>query len=422
MDWVILILLAVVALLQIVQLVTRPKTEQTDIAKQMETAMKPAFEEERKRQQEYSDLLRQSVKETMELLSSTLAQSQQQATETNRTQLQQLEQRMQGLQQTITQQLQLVQETMNQQMAQLRQQNEEQLISIRKTVDEKLQESIETKMNESFQRVTQSLEQVYRGIGEMKTLAADVGGLKRVLSNVKTRGTFGEVQLAAILQEILAPEQYETNVETVPGSGKRIEFAIHLPGDDGKTVYLPIDSKFPADCYQHLQDAQDSCDPERIKAARKELETRLKGCAKDIRDKYVSVPYTTAFGILFLPFEGLYAEVVNSGLVPVLQRDYKISIAGPTTMAALLNALQMGFQTLAIQKHSDEVWKLLGAVKSEFDKFAGVLEKAQTHLEQAGKDLENLVGTRTRQMRRQLENVQKLEQQDTKLIGLPFDT
>lgn len=291
----------------------------------------------------------------------------------------------------------------------LQTENTKKLDEIRGVVDEKLQDVLQKRIAESFQTVSTQLEEVYKGLGEMKTLATDVGGLKQVLSGVKTRGILGEVQLRAILEEILSPEQYDENVATIPGSRERVEFAIRLPGTDGNCVYLPIDSKFPGDRYMHLQEAQATGDPALIESARKELTGVLKLCAKDISEKYVSVPYTTNFGILFLPFEGLYAEVVNLGLIEELQRTYHVNIAGPSTMAALLNSLQMGFHTLAIQKRSNEVWQVLGAVKTEFGKFEDALVKMQGHLNQTSADLETLMGTRTRAINRKLREVHQLD-------------
>ena len=252
-------------------------------------------------------------------------------------------------------------------------------------------------------------------------LAADVGGLKQVLSGVKTRGILGEIQLGAILEEILAPEQYDTNVATIPGSTQRVEYAIRMPGVDGNSVWLPIDSKFPGDTYAHLQDAQASGDAQAVENARHALELVLRAEAKDIREKYVEPPYTTAFGILFLPFEGLYAEVVNAGLLEVLQRDYQVNVAGPSTMAALLNSLQMGFKTLAIQKRSGEVWQLLGAVKTEFDKFGQGLSKMQQRLRQTDEELDNLIGVRSRAISRKLRAVQTLDE-NTAATLLELDT
>ena len=303
----------------------------------------------------------------------------------------------------------------------IRADNNQKLDEIRGTVEEKLQDTLQKRINESFRAVSTQLEQVYKGLGEMQNLAADVGSLKQVLSGVKTRGILGEVQLGAILKEILAPGQYAENVATVPGSSNRVEYAVKLPGQSG-TVWLPIDAKFPGDTYAHLQDAQASGDPAAVAAARRQLETVVRQEAKDIHDKYIEVPYTTAFGILFLPFEGLYAEVVNCGLPEILQRDYKINIAGPSTMAALLNALQMGFRTLAIQKRSGEVWQILGAVKTEFEKFGSGLQSMQRHLNQTGNDLEELIGTRSRAITRKLESVQQLEPTEAAdLLGLAED-
>lgn len=298
----------------------------------------------------------------------------------------------------------------------LQTENTKKLDEIRGVVDEKLQDVLQKRIAESFQTVSTQLEEVYKGLGEMKTLATDVGGLKQVLSGVKTRGILGEVQLRAILEDILSPEQYDENVATIPGSRERVEFAIRLPGTDGNCVYLPIDSKFPGDRYMHLQEAQATGDPALIESARKELTCVLKLCAKDISEKYVSVPYTTNFGILFLPFEGLYAEVVNLGLIEELQRTYHVNIAGPSTMAALLNSLQMGFHTLAIQKRSNEVWQVLGAVKTEFGKFEDALVKMQGHLNQTSADLETLMGTRTRAINRKLREVHQLDDASTQKL------
>ena len=290
----------------------------------------------------------------------------------------------------------------------IRADNNQKLDEIRGTVEEKLQDTLQKRINESFRTVSTQLEQVYKGLGEMQTLAADVGSLKQVLSGVKTRGILGEVQLGAILEQILAPGQYAENVATVPGSANRVEFAIKMPGQNGN-IWLPIDAKFPGDTYAHLQAALERGDAAAAAAMRKALQTVLRQEAKDIHDKYIEVPYTTSFGILFLPFEGLYAEVVSSGITEALQRDYQITVAGPSTMAALLNALQMGFRTLAIQKRSGEVWTILGAVKTEFEKFGAGLQQMQRHLNQTGSDLEELIGPRSRAITRKLESVQQLD-------------
>lgn len=307
------------------------------------------------------------------------------------------------------QKLEAIRETVSKKLSDISNENSQKLEEMRKTVDEKLQKTLEDKMSQSFKMVSERLEQVYKGLGEMQTLAVGVGDLKKVLSNVKTRGILGEIQLGAILKQILSPEQYEENVATIPDSKNVVEFAVKMPSGDGQFVYLPIDSKFPQDAYLDLQKAYEDANTDEIKQASNMLVTRLKAFAKDIRTKYVEVPYTTDFAIMFLPFEGLYAEAVNTnGLVEFLQREYHINIAGPSTMAALLNSIQMGFKTLAIQKRSQEVWKILGAVKTEFDKFEKVIEAAQTRINQANKELDTLVGTRTRAIQRQLRSVEAL--------------
>lgn len=320
--------------------------------------------------------------------------------------LAQLEERLKTFSLTNEQQLDNIRHSVENRLNYIQEDNNKKLEEMRKTVDERLQQSIEEKMNRSFSLVNERLEQVYKGLGEMQSLAVGVGDLKKVLSNVKTRGILGEIQLSAILSEILSPEQYEENVATKKGSKNVVEFAVKLPSDDDKFIYLPIDSKFPGDTYAALRDAIDEGDKIKIDLAAKALITRIKSEAKDIHDKYIDPPYTTEFAIMFLPFEGLYSEAVNRGLVEILQRDYKVNIAGPSTMAALLNSLQMGFKTLAVQKRSAEVWEILGAVKQEFDKFGDVLEATQQRLDQANKELDKLVGVRTRQIRRKLKDVQ----------------
>lgn len=286
--------------------------------------------------------------------------------------------------------------------------NQAQLDGIRKTVDEKLQQTLDRKLNDSFQLVSERLEQVYKGLGEMQTLATGVGDLKKVLSNVKTRGVLGEIQLGAILEQMLAPDQYATNVATKKGSQANVEYAVRMPGNDGTPVWLPIDAKFPLDAYEQVLNAYDAADALQVEAAVKQLKTRVKTFARDVQTKYIDPPATTDFAILFIPVEGLYAELVRAGMVEELQREYKVTLAGPTTMSALLNSLQMGFRTLAIQKRSGEVWKVLGKVKTEFDTFASVLEATQNRLNQANAELDKLVGVRTRQIQRTLKNVESL--------------
>ena len=296
--------------------------------------------------------------------------------------------------------------------------SQQQLETIRKTVDEKLQQTLERKLNESFRQVSQQLEQVYKGLGEMQSLASGVGDLKKVLSNVKTRGVLGEIQLGAILEQLLTPEQYATNVATKKGSAANVEYAIRLPGNDGAPVWLPIDAKFPLDAYEQVLKAYDTADAAQVESAVKQLKARVKSFANDVQSKYIDPPNTTDFAILFIPVEGLYAELVRAGMVEELQRDYKVTLAGPTTMSALLNSLQMGFRTLAIQKRSGEVWKVLGAVKTAFENFATVLESTQNRLNQANAELDKLVGVRTRQIQRTLKNVESLPVEGI-LEGLP---
>ena len=291
------------------------------------------------------------------------------------------------------------------------QQTEKKLEQMRETVDEKLQKTLNERLGQSFEAVGKQLEAVQVGLGEMKTLASDVGGLKKVLSNVKMRGGIGEVQLAMLLEQILAPEQYAANVKTKQNSADIVEFAIKLPGrdDNNKQVWLPIDAKFPKDVYEQLQTAYDTSDLPQIEIAQKNLEQTIKKMAKDISDKYIDPPNTTDFGILFLPFEGIYAEVVRkASLLEDLQRNYKIVVTGPSTLAAILNSLQMGFKTLAIQKRSGEVWKVLGNVKTEFEKFGGLIEKAQGNIQNGLKQLDEVVGVRTRAIQRQLRDVEVL--------------
>ena len=330
-------------------------------------------------------------------------------------QLTMMENRLKNLEDSNATRMDSVRGALVQGLNTIRADNNKKLDEIRGTVEEKLQDTLQQRINDSFKTVSAQLEQVYKGLGEMQNLAADVGSLKQVLSGVKTRGILGEVQLGAILEQILAPGQYEENVATVPGSTNRVEFAVKLPGQGGP-VWLPIDAKFPGDTYAHLQAAQQRGDAAAVNAMRKALNNVLRAEAKDIHDKYIEVPYTTSFGILFLPFEGLYAEAVQRGMVEILQRDYHVNIAGPSTMAALLNSLQMSFRTIAIQKRSGEVWNVLGAVKTEFDKFETCLTQTQNRLDQASRELDKLVGTRTRAIRRRLKSVTELSEAETERV------
>ncbi len=293
----------------------------------------------------------------------------------------------------------------------LLQNTEKKLEEMRATVDEKLQKTLHERIGQSFELVSKQLENVQKGLGEMQTLAQDVGGLKRVLSNVKIRGTIGEVQLSMLLEQILAPDQYDTNVKTKPGSDKLVEFAVKLPGraEGDESVYLPIDAKFPKDVYEQLLDAYESGDLQRVETTSRILEQTIRSMAKDIRDKYLAPPHTTGFGIMFLPFESIYGEVTRrAALLEQLQQEYHVIVTGPTTLAAILNSLQMGFRTLAIQKRSSEVWRILGGVKAEFEKFGGLLEKAQKNLQTANNQLEEVMGKRTRAIQRQLRSVEAL--------------
>ncbi|MGB7594637.1 MAG: DNA recombination protein RmuC [Erysipelotrichaceae bacterium] len=307
------------------------------------------------------------------------------------------------------QKLENIRETVEKRLMSLQEENGKKLDEMRNTVDEKLQKTLEERISKSFLQVSTQLEQVYKGLGEMQTLATGVGDLKKVLSNVKTRGILGEIQLGAILEQILSPEQYATNIVTKSNGRNPVEFAIKLPGDGETPVYLPIDSKFPTEDYLLLNEAYDRGDKAAIEVLATILERKIKSFAKDIHEKYVEPPHTTDFAILFLPIEGLYAEAVRRGLVETLQREYKVNIAGPTTMAALLNSLQMGFKTLAIQKRSSEVWKVLASVKNEFETFGKVLETAQNRITQTSAELDKLVGVRTRMIRSKLKEVSTLD-------------
>jgi len=364
--------------------------------------------------------------------------------ESSRTDRQELSQSMAQLQQTLTEQLALMQGTLNtqlqalgegnarrmgevrdtldQQLQQLQKTNAAKLDEMRQTVDEKLQTTLEARLSESFKQVAERLEQVHQGLGHMKTLAQGVGDLQRVLSNVKTRGIFGEVQLEALLEQVLTIEQYGKQVETKPRSNQRVDFAIKLPGrsDDGTAVWLPIDAKFPREDYERLLDAQDRADPIAADASAKAMESRIRQEAKSIADSYLAPPHTTDFAILFLPVEGLYAEVLRRpGLMDSLQRDYRVTLAGPTTLLAILNSLHMGFRTLALEKQASEVWKVLGAVKTEFDRYGEWVAKVREQVQKAADTLDR-ADTRSKQMRRVLKGVEALPEAEA-LARLPLD-
>ena len=431
-DYILLALLIVVAVLNIVILLTNSKNKnladkfadlendvkdymdrsQRDtidsVARQMELSSKSTRETQialATRDSERFNMFSQTTNDSLDTLRKTVSDM------TNS-----LDSRMTAFQKQTTAQMETIRQSTEKRMADMQASNEKKLEEMRRTVDEKLQKTLEERINQSFKLVSDRLDRVYKSLGEMQKVGAGVEDLKKVLSNVKTRGILGEVQLGAILEEILSPEQYEVNIATKKGSADRVEFAVKLPGEGETPVYLPIDAKFPLDAYQNLLDAYDSADPQQLQQAVKELKTRIKGFGKDIHNKYIDVPNTTEFAIMFLPVEGLYAEAVKRGLVEELQKD-KINLAGPTTMAALLNSLQMGFRTLAIQKSSGQVWKVLGEVKTEFEKFETVLDKAQQRMQQASQELDSLVGTRTRAINRKLRDVSEYTGVETNIVA-----
>ena len=356
-----------------------------------------------------------------EMLSAQFKENRQELSEALRQNREELTRQVKDNREELSGSLKNLTDTMALRQGELIKSTEAKLEKMRETVDEKLHKTLEERLGQSFKLVSERLEAVQKGLGEMQTLASGVGDLKKVLSNVKTRGVLGEIQLGNILEQIMAPEQYEANVKTKKGSNDHVEFAIKLPGKDdlGQEVYLPIDAKFPQEDYVRLQTAYDSADLAGIDSASKALSASIKKFAKDIRDKYIDPPHTTDFGIMFLPLEGLFAEVVRQPeLVAILQREYKIIVTGPTTLAAMLNSLQMGFKTLAIQKRSSEVWQILGAVKTEFTKFGGVLEKARKKISEADDELEKLVTTRTNVMLTKLRKVEELPSAESQqLLG-----
>ena len=371
----------------------------------------------RKQTNQLENLLRQEMKENREELSRNMRELRTELNQALSLSTQQMQTTLHRNLMTTNEMQREKFENMNRQQDILVKSTEKRLDEMRIMVEEKLQKTLNERIGQSFELVRSQLENVQKGLGEMKNLAEDVGGLKRVLGNVKTRGTFGEIQLAALLEQMLSPEQYEANVKTRKNATEFVEFAIKLPGkDDGKDViYLPIDAKFPKDVYEQYMDAYEEGDTTRIESTSKQLETTIKRMAKDIHEKYVEPPFTTDFAILFLPFESIYAEVIRrTSLVETLQKDYKIVVTGPTTLGAILNSLQMGFRTLAIQKRTSEVWGVLGAVKTEFGKFGGMLEKVQKNLQNAGDQLEEVMGKRTRAIERKLRQVEALPTEESK--------
>ncbi|AGA69664.1 hypothetical protein Desdi_2231 [Desulfitobacterium dichloroeliminans LMG P-21439] len=392
---------------------THLENQMTHLEKGLERQERLSQEELARNREESRSLSRQGREEMSQSLKrfndSQLTQMSEIAT-LQRSQLDIFAKQMNTLSQTTEQKLELMRKTLEERLLLIQQDNAQKLELMRITVDEKLTSTLEQRLGESFKMVSDRLEQVHRGLGEMQTLASGVGDLKKVLTNVKTRGTWGEVQLGTLLEQILTADQYSTNVATKVGSKDRVEFAINIPAKDGENrlIYLPIDAKFPIEDYDRLLDAQEQCDLPRIAEAEKALEYRIKTEAKSIHEKYIDPPNTTDFGILFLPIEGLYAEVLRRpGLCEMLQRDYKVVIAGPTTLAALLNSLQMGFRTLAIEKRSSEVWNLLSAVKTEFGKFTEILEKTQKKLQEASNTIETAT-RKSRSIGRKLKDVQTL--------------
>ncbi|MBP6065957.1 DNA recombination protein RmuC [Bacteroides sp.] len=373
--------------------------------------------------EQLQNALRQQLQENREELNRSIRELRMEITQTLNQSIQQLQDALHKNMLTSGEMQRQKFEAMARQQETLIQSTEKRLDDMRLMVEEKLQKTLNERIGQSFEIVRTQLENVQRGLGEMKSLAQDVGGLKKVLSNVKMRGTFGEVQLGALLEQMMSPEQYDSNVKTKKSGTEFVEYAIKLPGKDenNTTVYLPIDAKFPKDIYEQYYDAFEAGEAALIESSGRQLENTIKKMAKDIHDKYVDPPFTTDFAILFLPFESIYAEVIRrTALVEMLQREYKIVVTGPTTLGAILNSLQMGFRTLAIQKRTGEVWSVLGAVKSEFGKFGGLLEKVQKNLQSAGDQLEEVMGKRTRAIERKLRQVEELPHEESQKI-LPFE-
>ena len=401
-----IVLLAVILILNIIIIInSKSKPDHTNNTEDIKAYID---ETNRNNRIEMNATVTNSVKNMAELL----AEKQENSDNAQIKRLEQLEHRLSGFSSNNEIQLNNIREAVEKRLEYIQRDNNSKLDEMRNLVDKELQKTIDAKMTQSFALVNQRLEQVYRGLGEMQSLAAGVCDLKKVLSNVKTRGMLGEIQLGAILKEILSPEQYQENVVTNKNTRNPVEYAIKLPNDNNSFVYLPIDSKFPADTYHAVLTAQENGNKEEINAAVKNLVSTMKNEAKDIHNKYINPPATTDFAIMFLPCEGLYAEAVSRGLVETLQREYKVNIAGPSTMAALLNSLQMGFKTLAVQQRSTEVWQVLNSVKTEFDNFEEVLTQTQRRITQVNSDLDKLVGVRTRQIQRRLADLSNTDMGD----------
>ena len=407
MIYVLLLLVVILMVLNIVQL-TKTSSKNNDFEKTAKL---------------FSETLADGQKqvgvmqgERLSELSSQLSKNQETLQKTLTDMLKSYDERLVSITKHNDEQLEKIRNTMELKIKALQDDNNKKLDEMRGIVDTKLQETLNERISKSFSIVSDRLEQVYKGLGEMQSLAAGVGDLKRTLTNVKTRGILGEVQLGNILSDILANDQYDVNVGVDPESSTVVEFAVKLPGGNGEKIYLPIDAKFPLDAYNTLLEAQDSGDANTITVAAREFESRIKKSAKDISTKYICPPYTTDFALMFLPTESIYSEALRRGLAEYTQNTLNVVIVGPTNMAALLNSLRMGFKTLAIQKKSGEVWSVLGAVKTEFGKFADALEKAQSKIEGAGEELNKLVGTRTRMMMKKLESVTELSDFETENI------
>lgn len=398
-DVIIVALLAVIIIIQIaVMLRKKPEEDISSRIKDMGDMIYSGQKNMNEAVAQRVEILSKGVLERQEEFRKNLESSEIRQEERFKTFSSETEQKLENIRHTLENRLKGIQD-----------ENSQKLEDMRKVVDEKLQDSLNKRMTESFKMVSDRLEQVYKGLGEMQNLATGVGELKKVLTNVKTRGILGEIQLGAILEDILAPEQYSENCKVKKGSDNVVEYAVKIPTEDGESVYLPIDAKFPGDTYKALVDAYETGDKTAVDSAAKALGARIKSEAKDISTKYIYPPDTTEFAIMFLPFEGLYAEVVNLGLLEEIQHTYHVTIAGPSTMAAMLCSIRMCFKSVAIQRYSDEVWKVLGAVKSEFETFEGVLQNTQKRLEMASSELDKLVGVRTRAIRRKLKNVTELE-------------
>ncbi len=386
----------------------------------IDNSLKEEFARNREEDRQNSKLTREEVSNAIKLFGDQISNRIRDISDRQKDQLEIIEDRLEKLTKTNEDKFDKLKEQVSIRLNELQEKNEKKLEEMRKTVDEKLHETLEKRLGESFKQVSDRLELVHKGLGEMKSLATGVGDLKKVLTNVKTRGTWGEVQLGNLIEQILAPEQYAKNVKTKKGSADVVEFAVKLPGRDNKSsenVWLPIDAKFPLEDYQRLMDAQESADPQAVEKAFKELEKRIRQEANNISTKYLDPPHTTDFAVMFLPVEGLYAEVLRiPGLAERIQRENRVIITGPTNIAALLNSLQMGFRTLAIEKRSSEVWKLLGIVKTEFSKFGDILDKTKQKIDQASNSLSNAT-RKTRTIERKLRDVQELPK-DNKQIDL----